>query len=81
MNYVLERRKAWWFPCFLLFVFFVAVLFAGCAATKEIPLCEKFQYIPHQQEGRLYYVLDEANAVVLVALVEGLSKGTCRLEE
>ena len=67
-----------WVLIFLLLVMAIAWNFlVGCA---ELPKCEKWQYQLHQQEGRIYYILDENNAVVLVQMIEGLAKGTCRVE-
>lgn len=67
-----------WVLIFILFVLVVAWNYlVGCA---ELPLCVKWQYGVHEQGGRLYYVLDENNAVKMIEMVEGLSKGTCRLD-
>ena len=67
-----------WLVIFLLLVMAVAWNFlVGCA---EIQRCEKWQYQVHQQDGRVYYVLDENNVVKMIEMVEGLSKGTCRLD-
>lgn len=69
-----------WVFIFLLFVFMVAWNFAigGCA---QVPECEKFNYGIMTHKGEQYVLLDQDNTAKLSSMVEGLSKGTCRLPE
>ena len=70
-----------WVLIFILFVMMVAWNYLlGCAQIPEIPTCEKFSYGLMTHRGEQYIVLDQHNAAMLSQMVEGLSKGSCRLE-
>lgn len=68
-----------WVVIFLLLVFVIALnTIAGCA---QVPVCEKFtvQQVYSQQYGYLY-VMNAEEIKKLANLIEGINKGTCRLD-
>ena len=68
-----------WVVIFLLLVFVIALnTIAGCA---QVPLCERFTVHEayRQQYGHLY-VMNAEEIQKLANLIEGVNKGTCRLD-
>lgn len=68
----------------LLAVLFGLIFFVGYAhpaeKKKPLPYCEKYQaQFMYGMTGELYLTIDMENVEKLAALIQGLSKGTCRL--
>lgn len=55
-----------------------SLLLAGCA---RLPPCDRYKaMVGEDQNGQPVVAIDMDNVVKLVALIQGLSAGTCRLE-
>lgn len=66
----------------LIGLFVILVIAVGVATNKPVPFCEQFQFYPMVSgSGELVFIVNQENAKKMVALVNGLNEGSCRLPE
>lgn len=62
-----------------LIVVLVAIIFT-CGCATNVPVCEKFEAaVVKDSSGTSYVMLDMDNINKLIAMMNGLSQGKCRL--